>query len=138
MLRVVVDPGVVVSALLSPAGTPAQLIVAWLRGLYELIVSPRLLTELETVLVRPKLRTRIDKQTATALVSLLRDHAIVMLDPPAEPGLTPDPGDDYLITLARASRADIVVSGDTHLTRLKTMTPPVVTPKVCLQMLETR
>jgi predicted nucleic acid-binding protein len=38
-VRTVLDPNVLVAALLSPSGTPATLIVRWLAGDYELLVS---------------------------------------------------------------------------------------------------
>ncbi len=53
-------------------------------------------------------------------------------DPPAEPDLTPDPKDDYLLTLARTAHADCIVSGDTHLTELEHAKPPVLTPRAFL------
>jgi predicted nucleic acid-binding protein len=43
--------------------------------------------------------------------------------------VSPDRGDDYLIALARAARADAILSGDSHLTQLTDATPPVLTPR---------
>ncbi len=43
--------------------------------------------------------------------------------------LSPDRGDDYLIALARTARADVIVSGDSHLTQLLDAEPPVLTPR---------
>jgi putative PIN family toxin of toxin-antitoxin system len=117
-VRAVLDPNVVVSALLSPNGAPARVVREWLDGGYDLVVSPLLLTELERVLGYPKLRERVSKAEAGELVELLRSGA----DLRADPGLTPpvrsaDPGDDYLIALAAASQA-VLVSGDRHLLSL--------------------
>lgn len=53
MRRVVVDPNVLISARLSPGGTPARLLTAWMEGQFELVVSPALLVELTGVLDRP-------------------------------------------------------------------------------------
>jgi hypothetical protein len=36
-------------------------------------------------------------------------------DPPTPASLSPDPDDDYLIALARAGKAHVIVSGDAHL-----------------------
>ncbi|MGH9267963.1 MAG: PIN domain-containing protein [Acidimicrobiales bacterium] len=49
-MRLVVDPGVLVSALITPLGPPAQLWQAVRAGRVQLIVSPRLLAELAGVL----------------------------------------------------------------------------------------
>jgi len=43
--------------------------------------------------------------------------------------LTPDPGDDYLVSLAQATGADYLVSGDAHLTGLDDARPPVLTAR---------
>jgi uncharacterized protein len=53
---------------------------------------------------------------------------VVVEDPPADPGLTPDPGDDYLVSLARAAGALCIVSGDAHLRQLADAVPPVLSP----------
>jgi predicted nucleic acid-binding protein len=37
--------------------------------------------------------------------------------------LSEDPGDEYLIRLARVARVDALVSGDPHLTRLRSRIP---------------
>ncbi len=132
MNRVVLDVNVYVAALLSPAGTPAQVLLAWTSNEYELIVSPQLLTELERVLRRPKFRRSIGDAEITALLDALREDATMLPDPPAEPDLTPDPKDDYLLTLARTAHADCIVSGDTHLTELEHAKPPVLTPRAFL------
>jgi uncharacterized protein len=56
MFRVVLDPGVLIAAVLSPKGAPAELLRHWLAGDYELVVSDKLLAELKRVLLRPKFR----------------------------------------------------------------------------------
>ena len=43
--------------------------------------------------------------------------------------VTPDPGDDYFASLARAAGADYLVSGDAQLTGLEDAEPPVLTPR---------
>ncbi len=64
MYRVVLDPGVLIAALLSPKGAPAQLLRGWMQGDYELVVSPKLLAELERVLLRDKFRTYLSTTEA--------------------------------------------------------------------------
>jgi uncharacterized protein len=132
MPRVVLDVNVFVSAYLSPRGTTAQILARWTEGDYELIVSPLLLAELERVLRRPKFSRWIEPAHITALVGALEEAATLLPDPPAEPGLTADPGDDYLVALARAAGADCIVSGDAHLTELVDARPPVLTPRAFL------
>ena len=60
MRRAVLDPGVLVSALITPAGTPAKLLAEVRADELELIASPLLLAELEGVLRREKFRRYVD------------------------------------------------------------------------------
>ncbi len=135
MVRAVLDPGVLIAALLSPRGAPASLLLRWLEGAFELIVSSQLLAELEAVLRRPKFRGYVTAEEVADYLVLLRSFATVVPDPASEPGATPDPGDDYLVALARSIGADCLVSGDPHLTDLRRLRPPVVTPRAFLRMI---
>jgi hypothetical protein len=69
-----------------------------------LIVSPLLLSELERVLSRPRFAVSIDRAQVDGLITGLMEDAVLVEDPPADPGLTLDPGDDYLVALARGGR----------------------------------
>lgn len=122
-MRAVLDPNVVISGLLSRHGSPAQTLLAWREGRFELVVSPLLLEELERALAYPKLRARISGGDAEAALRWLSQSATVADDPPGEPPLrSEDPGDDYLIALAAAERAALV-SGDKHLLALAGQIP---------------
>lgn len=135
MRRVVLDVNVFVSALLAPTGSPAQILESWTADQFDVIVSPLLLAELERVLRRRKFKRSIPAVQVDALLSALAEEGIPAADPKAETGTTPDPGDDYLVALARAGDADYIVSGDTHLTQLSNPRPPVLTPREFLNCL---
>lgn len=136
MLRVVFDPSVLVSALISRVGAPAALLREWLDGAFDLLVSPKVLAELEDVLLRPKFRRHLTVGEASAFVSLLRARAIEVADPGDPEPLTQDPADDYLLALARAAGADLLVSGDKHLTDLADPPVRVVTPRALLTLID--
>ena len=129
MRRVICDVGVIISGLLSAAGPPGRLLDRWRDGVFDLIVSPLWLAELARVLERPKISRFLEPGDADELLAAIRLQAELADDPPAQPGLTPDPGDDYLVSLARATGADFLVSGDAHLTGLPDADPPVLTPR---------
>lgn len=133
MLRVVVDVNVFVAALLSPRGVPARVIRGWTDGEYQLVVSPLLLSELEQVIRRPKFRRSIREAEITGLLSALAEDAECVADPAAQPGLTADPDDDYLVALARSADADCIVSGDVHLLEMDDPRPPVLQPRAFLE-----
>jgi putative PIN family toxin of toxin-antitoxin system len=126
---------VLISGLISAKGAPRGLLWLWLDGSFELIVCPVLLAELERVLLRPKFGPYVTVQEVRAYVALLQRLSSVELDPEATAGLTADPGDDYLVALARAAGAHVLISGDPHLTELKQARPPVLTPRVFLKRL---
>jgi uncharacterized protein len=121
--RAVLDPGVLVSALITPSGTPATLLAEVHAGALELIVSPRLLAELEDVLQREKFRRYVDLDAVEDYLALLRREAVLAPDPTGQPSLrSADPDDDYLIALAQGERAALV-SGDSHLLDLSAEAP---------------
>lgn len=134
-MRAVLDPNILIAALLSPTGAPAQLVGRWLAGEFELVVSEALLVELERALAYPKLRRRVSAEEAAALVDLLRDGAILAPDPPNPPRRSADPGDDYLLALAETERA-VLVTGDHHLLAL-TDQFPIHTASALLDQLAT-
>ena len=134
-MRAVLDANVLIAALLSPTGAPAQILARWLAGDFELVVSESLLAELERALAYPKLGARIAPEDAAEFVSFLRNTAVPRPDSPGPPRRSRDPGDDYLLTLAENEKA-IVVSGDQHLLELADQFP-VRSPRDFLDALET-
>jgi len=136
-VRAVLDPNVLVSAAISPAGPPRQILTAWIDERFELIASPALLAELADVLARPKFGRFISAAVVTEYMDGLATDATIITDPHDPPELSPDPDDDYLIALARAAGADYIVSGDHHLLDLTDPHPPVLNPRQFLDLLDT-
>lgn len=137
MTRAVLDPGVLVSAFISQrGGAPDRIVRAWREGAFELVVSPALIAELTDVLARPKFARQAAEGRADAYVAALAADAMHVDDPPDPPAVSPDPGDDHLIALARRARADLIVSGDAHLTELTDPAPPVLTPRQFVAQLD--
>ena len=136
MPRAVLDPNVLVSALVSPVGASARIVVALRDGAFELITSQLLLGELSDVLRREKLRRYATEAEVDEYVLLIERESVVVDDPEPGPPLAEDPDDEYLIALARAARVDALVSGDPHLLRLRDRIP-VLTPREFLESIET-
>jgi uncharacterized protein len=113
-LRVVLDVNVLVAALLSRVGAPGRLIALWLEGAFELVVSAELLAELSRALAYQKLREQISREDASDFIALLRSTASMLADAERPDHISRDPGDDYLLALAKAS-SSILVSGDRDL-----------------------
>lgn len=125
-MRAVLDANVFVSAAISSAGPPAALFTALRRGDFECITNGALLSEVVRVLNSPKLRNRRPAEhDLQDIISALVHSAHFV------PG---DPGDDYLVALAREWRAALV-TGDRHLLDMPDL-PAVMTPRRFLDLLE--
>lgn len=134
MARAVLDPGALVSALITPTGTPAKLLSAARGGSFELVVSPLVLEELKLVLQREKFRRYVELNVVDQYVGLLRRDSAMAVDPAGPPPIRcVDPNDDYLIALAH-SRGAALVSGDSDLLELAEKIP-VFTPSEFLAAL---
>jgi hypothetical protein len=133
-VRAILDANVLISAILSPGGSPARLLLAWRAGAFDLVVSPALLAELARALAYPKLARLVPPADADAFVAWIARSAVLAADPGTAPSVrSVDPDDDYLVALAIAERA-FLVSGDGHLTVLADRLP-VRTPADFLALL---
>ncbi len=122
-MRAVVDVNVLISAILSSRGASAELLRHARNGEFEVIVSELLLAELKRACAYPKLRKQIPVEEAAAFISWLRHHGLVAEDPTGPPPVrSPDPDDDYLLSLAISQRA-FLVTGDQHLLGLRDELP---------------
>ena len=129
------DPGVLVSGLLSRRGPPFRLIELWDAGACEVVVSDAIVAELRTVLARDRFsgvaRTEID-----TLFAALAEHGLECPDDPDPPAVTADPKDDYLVALTKSSGAAALVSGDGHLVRVPAAVCRVLTPREAVELLD--
>jgi putative PIN family toxin of toxin-antitoxin system len=112
--RVVIDTSLLVRMV---TGTPlsSPLYRLWREGRLELILSPPLLEELETVLNRPALQRYLRPGIAQVFLNLLSAEATIVV-PTVSLSLCRDPKDNVLLETAVAGRADYLVSADRDLT----------------------
>jgi putative PIN family toxin of toxin-antitoxin system len=110
-MRVVLDTNVLISALLVELSPPAQLITHWRQGRFTLLTAALQLDELIRVTRYPKIRTRLKPALAGRLINDLREVAVMVEAlPPVD--VSPDPYDNYLLTIASGGEADYLVTGD--------------------------
>lgn len=133
--RVVVDPGVFVSALITPSGPTAAVLDLLDSTSVEFVVSTRLLAELADVLGREKFRSYFTTDEADQYLYGLRDRAVVIDDPAQITPVCRDPDDDYLVALAQAADVEALISGDADLTTLDLPDLVVLTPRALLDRL---
>jgi uncharacterized protein len=101
-------------------GTPYKLIEAAVTGDLVLCTTPALLAELQAVLRREHLASRLEVQR-TSVEEALALYATLArsVSPSTSPRVVPDDAsDDQVIAAAIAADADLIVSGDHHLLAL--------------------
>ena len=124
MTIIVLDTNVLISALLSPRSTSAQILKLVLEGELNLAVSRDILEEIYRVLRYPKLIKLMKKNGVTAkeVDSFIERLCAIAIETPGEctPGvIQEDPSDNIILACAEEAEADFIISGDRHLTNLK-------------------
>jgi len=109
MIRAVIDTNVLVSALISPSGNEALLLLAVKQGLVRTCFSPAVLKEYSEVLARPKFAFSPDE--IAALIDLLQRQGD-LLHPAPLSGISPDPKDDKFMACALTAQVDFLVTGN--------------------------
>jgi hypothetical protein len=118
---VVLDTNVIVSALLSPGGPPAEIISRWEAEQFEVVTSPPLLGELKRALQYPRVKMSLKRSPADVAAFIERFGKVATV---VQPRLTldmieDDPADNRVLECAVAGGAAYIVSGDDHLLRIK-------------------
>jgi len=136
--KVVLDTNILVSAFITPRGTPAKLLRAWRDGQFDLVTSPPLFVELQETLHRQKILTRyhLTQEDIHNFLTLLASGTVCV------PGTTtlsaPIQDQDDLMVLATAieSQAAYLVTGDKELLHLEQFRSiQIVTPSILLKAL---
>jgi uncharacterized protein len=128
--RLVIDPNVLLSALVGKAdAAPAVLLEAIHDHVVEMVACPTLLAEVRDTLAEPYFCALLDEHEAVQAVMALQRIA-VMRDDPADPEpVLRDPGDDYLLALAKISEAEAIVTGDKDLLDHADLHPPAISAR---------
>ena len=110
-MRVVIDTGILIAALITRDTPPDQIYQAWRKQGFELVTSEWQLEEFRRVSRYPKLRKFLQPIEAGSLVNGLRHQALLLNDLP-NVELSADPDDNPLLAMAIAGEANYLVSGD--------------------------
>ena len=116
-MNVVLDTNVIISALLSSKGAPAQIIQRWEAGEFLVVTSQTLVTELKQTLAYPRVRKylKLSSDDIEKFIEHLNVVAIVVTPQSMLKVVEQDPDDDRVIECAVAGKASYIVSGDAHL-----------------------
>jgi hypothetical protein len=96
-----------------PQGLTDRLYRAWREGRFELLTSEEQLEEFRRVTRYPRLRHFIEPAAAGAMHNELRHLAVLVAKLPVVDA-SRDPADNFLLAMAQAGEADVLVTGDKH------------------------
>ena len=140
MIRVVLDTNIIVSATILRRGHSAQVLDLWREEKIELAVSLPILEEMRKVLKQARIikQQSMAQQDVKALIEGFRESGILTSGRLDLEVVREDPEDDKFIICAVEARADYIVSGDTHLLKLKEYQGiRIVPPREFLMLMET-
>ena len=112
-MRVVLDTNILCSALLTPGSLTDRLYQAWREGRFQLLTSEEQMEEFRRVTRHPHLRPFIEPAAAGAMHNELRLLAVLIEKLPAVDA-SRDPADNFLLAMAQAGEAAVLVTGDKH------------------------
>ncbi len=113
-MRVVLDANVIVAAF--AARGLCESVMEVCLSEHEIVLSEELLDEILESLLR---KIKLPSGVVDGIGELLREHANMVYPIPIAPGVCRDPDDLKVLSLAVASKADYIVTGDKDLLVLK-------------------
>lgn len=116
MPRTVLDTNVLVSAVISQ-GKPRELLSKGIAKQFSIVLSDFILKEFIRVLRRPRFETSED-EIHKIVLALIQTGEVVSVRSNFKV-VKHDPDDDAIVNTAHDGRADMIVTGDSHLLRLK-------------------
>ncbi len=116
-VTLVVDVNVLVSMLISSDALGIKGIFN--KQVFQVAISPALLGELEDVLMRPPFRRYFTIDEAERATLRIKNRSKLVETGFQVRPICRDPKDDYLLALAKAAKADLLITGDDDLLVLK-------------------
>ena len=122
MIKIVLDTNVLVSAVISPHGKPAQILNMVRTGDLKLIISSEIINEIKEVFLYPQIKKRNPfLQTPQQIENFLGD---LLKFAEVTPGkckvnAVSDVSDNKFLECALEGEANFIISGDKHLKELR-------------------
>lgn len=110
-MRVVLDTGILIAALITADTSPDQVYQAWRKKRFTLVTSTWQLGEFRRASRYERVKKFLKPTEAGNLVNGLKRHATVLKDLP-DVDLSQDPQDNPVLAMAIAGEADYLVTGD--------------------------
>jgi putative PIN family toxin of toxin-antitoxin system len=110
-MLVLLDSNIIISALQSLNGTPAQIVDQWREGRFRLLTCPQQIDEIRAACRNAKFRDRLQPHHIGTMLNHLYG-ATVWPEPVPRIHEAADPADSYLLDLIEAAQPDYAVTGD--------------------------
>jgi putative PIN family toxin of toxin-antitoxin system len=115
-VKVIIDTNVLVSGIFF-GGIPGEILKAWRKGLFEMVISHDIYEEYQEVV--KELQKKYSKDHATdEIVKTILLNSEMTLSVLLKESICEDPDDDKFISAALASKVKIIVSGDKLLNKV--------------------
>lgn len=135
--RVVFDVNILVSAVLSPGGTPARAIAAAVEQRWTIARSPHIVGKFNEVLSRPRFDSRLANSNLNVFIAGYRAVSSEFTPDPSVVGVADDAEDDAVLGTAVAARADVIVTGDKGMLSIRVCRGiPIVTAREFLILID--
>ena len=133
MIKAVIDTNVFVAGLLNSTGAPAKLILRWLKGQFDLVISEQTMQEHEFVFRHLQ---EVDQDKASELLKELRLSALRVAIP-EQLHVCKDADDDKFLETAVIASADFLVTKNTkHFPAKRYQSVRIVTVSKFLDFIE--
>jgi len=120
-MRVVLDANVLISAVISEKGNPAEILRRWEKQEFDLVISPPILEEVERVIHYPRIQEKynLPEEEVEEFLDLICGQTILVEPQMKLKVIERDPEDNRYLECATTGGADYIVSGDDHLLGLE-------------------
>jgi len=115
-MRIILDTNVFISGIFF-SGPPSQILKAWENQNLQIVLSKHILVEYQRV--ADELSLKYPQIDITPIIELVTIHGQFIDTEGIDISICEDPDDDKFIECAIAGKCNIIVSGDTHLLKLK-------------------
>jgi len=132
--KIVLDTNVVISALLSKDGNPAKIFELLLSEKIINFTSNDIINEIIKVYNREKIKELVTKEKISFIVNNFRKFSRIVIPNIKIDAIKDDQDDNKILECAVTAKADFIVSGDEHLTKLKKFKNIIIlSPKAFLE-----
>lgn len=140
MIRATLDANVLASGFAGAdlaLSVPGQLIRDWRAGVFALVTSDHLLTELRNTLRQPYFRRRLSRAQQSRALATVRFRSAQTPLTVSVAGVATHPEDDLILAAAVSAQVNYLVTGDAKLLRLGAYAGvQIVTPRRFLEILQ--